>query len=55
MIATKNMVSLPDIVRKSEPVIDELSTLEPGWKVAVYPGGEVKKIKGIVLLLSCAG
>lgn len=37
---------MPANIKIREPVVDELTTLEPGWKVAVYPGGEVKKIRG---------
>lgn len=37
-------MSLPISKKHTEPLIDDLSTLAPGWKVAVYPSGEVKKI-----------
>ncbi|KZS07082.1 putative Ribosomal L1 domain-containing protein [Daphnia magna] len=42
--ATRDTVSLPISKKHTEPLIDDLSTLAPGWKVAVYPSGEVKKI-----------
>ena len=30
---------------KPAPLVDDLTTLSGGWKVAVYPGGVVKKVK----------
>ncbi|KAI9555845.1 hypothetical protein GHT06_018362 [Daphnia sinensis] len=42
--ATRDTVSLPISKKQAEPLIDDLSTLPPGWKVAVYPSGEVQKI-----------
>ncbi len=44
-LATRDSVTLPVSKKRDEPLIDDLSTLAPGWKVAVYPSGEVKKIK----------
>ncbi|XP_057367298.1 ribosomal L1 domain-containing protein CG13096-like [Daphnia carinata] len=45
--ATLDTVSLPISKKHTEPLIDDLSTLAPGWKVAVYPSGEVKKIPDV--------
>lgn len=44
-LATRDSVTLPVSKKLDNPLIDDLSTLAPGWKVAVYPSGEVKKIK----------
>ena len=38
-------MTLPETRKRSEPLIDDLSTLAPGWKIAVFPSGEVKKVK----------
>lgn len=40
-------MKLPERKTRSEPLIDDLSTLAPGWKIAVYPGGKVEKVKDI--------
>ncbi len=47
LTASRDSVTLPETRKNNEPLVDDLSTLAPGWKVAVYPSGEVKKIKDV--------
>lgn len=45
--AHQDSVTLPAPRARLEPLEDELTTLEPGYKVAVYPGGKVTVIKDV--------
>lgn len=43
--ATRDSVTLPKPHKDTEAVVDDLTTLPPGMKVAVYRSGEVKVVK----------
>ena len=43
--ANQDSVTLPPPRTKSEPLVDDLTTLQPGFKVAVYPSGQVTVIE----------
>ena len=38
-------MTLPEPRVKSVPIVDDLTTLPPGYKIAVYPGGVVEVVK----------
>ena len=43
--ASRNTAQVPKAPKAAVALVDDLTTLAPGWKVAVYPSGEVKKVK----------
>merc|ERR1712071_96372 len=43
--ANQDTVTMPPPRKTSEPLVDDLTTLQPGFKVAVYPSGEVNVVK----------
>jgi len=43
--ANQDLITMPPPRTNSEPLVDELTTLQPGFKVAVYPSGQVNVVE----------